>query len=655
MKIVIWILLLLTLLNATAKEITDPYQNINYFKLDNGLSVYLLSDEKAVNTQISLTVKVGYDLEDSENYGLSHLVEHMVFRDQRVPHHDYLDYIKEEGGTYVNGYTKRYETGYVATIESAKSYWITDIFAQMIFDKNVTDRDLSIEKGALQTEIGESHWYIKLLWSVGEFFKGISPVAEDFSRDEFSLAKLKDLPASYHAQENNQNFTLDEVMQHYRTYYYPANMTLSIAGNFSTPKMKRLIEERYGKIDSKGTLWTIKPPKNPILNHKPYRRFYEGADENAGYIGAKYILDDYRKYLILSSYTDNLAQRLQQQMRNRDGRSYSVNAYMFHDRHAGTSTVSFDGLNSEFQSNINQVKATIAADLEHLDDSTITEALNNYIQKYYASIEHDSASLMALIGTAKYLRDEHNITDRSSFEIFRSITPELFRETISKTFTPENSYSYIQRDYYFFPLEMIVISILSLILFFFVYFRLYRIDLIKEGIVYTHRDIIMQRRLSNRFIGFLVFLIVMMAASFSWEWIKYILFDALFGDPFYLLTIDVPYSYIATVADPICYMMIFVLMYRYLFSYYARIDIVQDNIYAIGSRVKAYPRDEIKEISTVAWHPRYFGKTLGSAMRFWKPLIRIDMMDGGVSYLRADRAKHLEEDLNGWLNNSDNK
>lgn len=80
-----------------ANTLSDPYKNIEYFKLENGLEVYLLSNEKSVNTQIELKVAVGMDIENEKNAGLSHLVEHIVFRDQRVPHHDYVDYIKEEG------------------------------------------------------------------------------------------------------------------------------------------------------------------------------------------------------------------------------------------------------------------------------------------------------------------------------------------------------------------------------------------------------------------------------------------------------------------------------------------------------------------------------------------------------------------------------
>ena len=165
---------LLLQLSATETEaIKDPYKNVVYFKLKNGLDVYMLSNDKSVNTQISMKVKVGMDIETDENYGLSHLVEHIVFRDQRVPHHDYLDYIKEEGGTYVNGHTTRYTTEYFTTIDSNKSYWIAETFAQMIFDKNVTKEDLEIERGALQTEIGEIVWYQKPLTNLSYFLSRI--------------------------------------------------------------------------------------------------------------------------------------------------------------------------------------------------------------------------------------------------------------------------------------------------------------------------------------------------------------------------------------------------------------------------------------------------------------------------------------------------
>ena len=235
-------------LNAATDE--DPYKNIIYMQLDNGLQVYLISDDKAENTQLELTVAVGTDIEDQNTFGLSHLVEHIVFRDKRIPHRDYVDYIKEEGATYMNGYTSRYETGYNATIKSEKSFWIVEQFANMLFDKEVELEDLVSEKGAVQTEIGAYEWLDKPLWYFAKGLEVLAPPQPDIYRDDFSLDDVAVQPAYFKQKLNNQTFTLEQVMAHYNAYYYPANMILKVAGNFDMLKMKEHVKMHYGALDS---------------------------------------------------------------------------------------------------------------------------------------------------------------------------------------------------------------------------------------------------------------------------------------------------------------------------------------------------------------------------------------------------------------------
>ncbi len=258
----------------------------------------------------------------------------MVFRDQRVPYSDYSDYIKEEGATYVNAQTRRYETVYVTTIDSKKSYWIAKIFSKMMFDKNITKHDLESERGAVQTEIGNYKWMDKLNWILWMFFQDYLPQKENIYEQDFSLEKEKDLPAYYLDRINNQNFTMEDIMNHYHEYYYPANMVLKIVGNFDDKKMKKLILGTYGKIDITGTKKTIKPLENPSLSKKPYKEFKRTRDKNNGLVGAKYIFDNYKKHIILKAYLKNIATRLQQKLRNDLGQIYSLRSYGFGYRKA---------------------------------------------------------------------------------------------------------------------------------------------------------------------------------------------------------------------------------------------------------------------------------------------------------------------------------
>lgn len=650
MRLILWVFVftLLSLINAFAENVKDPYENIHYFKLANGLQIYLLSDNKSVNTQISVTVKVGSDIEGDKTYGLSHLVEHIVFRDQRVPHRDYLDYLKDEGATYVNGYTRRYETEFFAQIDSSKAYWATKIFAQMLFDKDVSIVDLKAEKGAIQTEIGEEKWYEKYLWGLKEFFEKSYPPKDNFYTENFALDQPKKLPPNYKAKQNYRTFSLDNVMRHYNTYYYPANMTLKIAGDFNIKQMKSLIEEQYAPINTSGNAAAKRPPENPKLNNKPFFRFIEGYNSNVGYIGAKYVLDNYKKYIILDAYVSNLAKRLQQHLRNELGTTYSINPNHFGTQKAMVATVSFDGLHKEFGKNIKAVNETIQKDLESLDDKIILDALKNY-QRSYTSIEHDSESLMDLVGTAQYLREYHNISGKTAFEIFQSITHNEFREVVKNTFKPENSYSYLYRDYYYFPLEMLLLSIVTTILLLFTYFKINLVDRFKKSISYTKRDVLMNRRLSNRFLGFLVFIFALIISSWSVNWLKYLGAKYIIGDAFYFHTIDVPYSYIVTITEPFVYIAMFLLIYRYLFSYYARIDVIENEICLVGNKIQVIQKENIQNLEIETWSIRKFKNIFGYSMLFWKPLLKIQTYQNQHYYLRAGNAKYLEEDLQKWL------
>ena len=644
---IVWIGVALSL---HASQMHDPYEKIRYFKLDNGMQVYMLADPKAETTRLRVKVGVGFDNETDETYGLSHLVEHLLFRDSRIPHRDYVDYFTDEGATYINGYTQRYETDYVATVPSEKSYWAVENFATMLFDKNVTEEDLEIERKALQTEIGEPHWYYRPLYALMHFFEFVTPPKEDFFVEEFGLPKDKALPDRYHAQENNKRFTLDEVLARYKTYYYPANMTLTVVGGFDPDKMRETIEQSFGKIARDGSEKVREPHYAPKLNRKPYVRFYEGMSKNYAYIGAKYLLDDYKKYLILGVYMHDLAQRLQRELRNKHGKTYGVSENGYADKNAGVAMIGVDGLPDVFAENIAEAKKMIERDRKGMSRAQIAEAMALYEKKYYSAVEHDSDTLMDMADTAEYLRTEHNITDRTSYAIFKSITPEEFQKTVREIFSPENRYEYVSREYYFFPMDTAVLGVATLLLFIVAYFFFARWLLRRRGIVYTHREVVFQRRLSSRFTGFLIFAATSLFSAVTFSWLKYLLFKWVAGDPRWLYTVDVPYSYLLGFVDALGYIVWFLTIYYLLWRYYARLIVLKAKMLMIGNRIAVVDKDQIEKIDVVAWRARKKGAvTYGTAWRFWKPLTEITCKDGRVCYLRSANARHLEEDLESWL------
>jgi zinc protease len=651
-KIFLSLFFSLLVISLQAQQDIDPYKNIRYVKLDNGLQAYLLADKEAVNTQISVDVKVGMSIENEETAGISHLLEHLIFRDQRIPHNDFLDYLKDEGATYVNGYTKEYSTQYIATIESKKSAFLVKTFAQMLFDKNVSSEDLEIERGALQTEIGDTKWYDCLVYPLFLSFKAIRnsfPDEVNIFTDSFGLQKKKERPARFIYKRNNKKFTLDAVMQHYKEYYYPANMTLKIAGNFDLENMMQIIQKEYGSIKLQGVKHTQELPYNAKLEPKEYKLFWIiNGNKNRAYIGSRYILDDYKKYLILNSYSEFLAQKMQQLLRNKLGKTYSVSSYDTNLRNAALAGVSFDSLHDNFEENLQTIQKQIQKDVIKMDEKDIEKALDQS-KLYYTSIEHDSSSLMDLIDTVEYVKVYQRIENKTPYEVFSSINADSFQKVISESFKKQYGYLYIYKDYYFFPYDLSILYLLMLILLIVGMNIFYKFKRAREKKIYTQRDIIFTRRLGTRFVSVVWIFAVIIIASFISSWVEYYLFLVLFDDPNFGYTLSAGGFFLYYIFS---FTLLFIVL-SFLFStvyknFATRIDVTKERLNIIGANFYAIDKEDIEEIKIVPYNIKNYFQIKGNAFFFLKPLVMIRTKDKKEIYLRCKNAQELYDDIVQW-------
>ena len=640
MRFILLFWVFLATLNAS-----DPYKNITHYTLDNGLKVYLYPNDKAKNTAISVNVKVGMKAESRENAGISHLVEHIVFRDARVKDRDYLDLFKDEGASYVNGYTSYYKTRYVTTIEADKSYWIVEQFAQMLLDKNVTDEDLESERGALQVEIGEATWVNKYLPDAENIIYGLKkiiPDSEDFYKDEFGI-DLKEKEPRYQSSStyrlNNQKFTLDDVLKHYNEYYYPSNMSLNVAGNFELEKMRETIEGYFGKFAKKDGKSVLNEYKNlATLNNKPYNKYDIGANGSKVAIGTKIISDDPKKEIILDSYVNDLARRLNVIFRNKNGESYGAHGSYYQYYGGAVASVSFSAEHNALDKNIQYAKNQIYTDISgKLTDEQINEALK-MSKKEYNNFEHDSESLMEMIFSYQKFYERYNET-KTPLELLSSVTPEQFRTVVQEAFISGNSYESIKRDYHFFPHDFKFFLLLLLGLTIYMIYRFF-------GIKIDNRSIRMQRRLTSRFISFLVIFLSVVIAGIITEWIFYFTMQISPVSSLWVNGYDTPTSYLIYLIDFLISLFVVYLIIKKLFGwFYTKLLVTDHTLILTGAKSKFLEIADIKNTEVTRWSLTNFGKTHGISLLFWKPLLKLTSHQDEIIYLRSANAKHLKTDL----------
>lgn len=626
----------------------DPYKNLDHYTLKNGMQIYLLPDEKAKNVFITAEVNVGMKAETKETAGLSHLVEHIVFRDQRVEGKDYYNIIKEKGATDVNGYTSYYKTEYVTTINPENAYWITKTFYKMLFDKNVTDEDLKIEKGALQLEIGEPSWIDYVIPDIGKFFrnsrflKKIFPPSDNVYERDFGIdfdKEKREYQSSLTYKLNNKKFTLKEVLDHYHDYYYPSNMKLKIVGKFDKDKMKDLIAKTFATVPKRDGK-SVKEPlfKDAKLDNKPYIRYRGGMDDNARVmIGEKLIQDDPKKMIVLKAYMESLADRLLKEFRNKKGQAYGVSGYVQEVRNAAIATLSFNAPHDVFDKHIKTAQSWLKKESSgDINDTTIAEALKQRRNRYDA-VEHDVDSLMSSIDNYIYYKRFFPAQTKTPYQLLDSITPEYFRQVLKDTFTPKHRYMVVYRDYILFPYEGAVLMFLLFIvsIYFFIRFISARVP---------KRKVILKRRLTNWFGIFLIAVLIGIVSELVDEWVEYLL--SVINPELY----DIPLSYLFFILEAIIDIVITYFVLKLFFRwFYLTLFVTDDQLILSGVNERYIDLDRIKKLEVVPYFPRPWGKIYGNSFLFWRKLLKITLDDGEELYIRSFNANHLKEDIEKFL------
>src|ERR1700694_2948274 len=113
---------------AQSQTMTDPMPvdpQITIGKFPNGLRYYIRNNKKPEKrAELRLVVKAGSILEDDDQQGLAHLVEHMAFNGtQHFPKHDLIEFIESLGmrfGADLNAYTSFDETVYMLQVPTDK-------------------------------------------------------------------------------------------------------------------------------------------------------------------------------------------------------------------------------------------------------------------------------------------------------------------------------------------------------------------------------------------------------------------------------------------------------------------------------------------------------------------------------------------------------
>ena len=253
-------------------------------KLKNGLTYYIRKNAKPENkVDLRLVINAGSILEDDDQQGLAHFMEHMCFNGtKRFPKNQLVDYLQSIGvkfGQHLNAYTSFDETAYFLPIPSddpeklEKGFQILEDWA---FNTVLTPEEIDKERGVVLEE------YRIGLGAENRMMKRFMP------KMMYKSQYANRLPIGQ--KEILENFTHDKIKKFYKDWYRPNLMAVIVVGDIDVAAMEKKIKDHFSSYEN---------PKNErprkvfdVPNHKETFVSVEN-DKEASYAQVQLVYKDY--------------------------------------------------------------------------------------------------------------------------------------------------------------------------------------------------------------------------------------------------------------------------------------------------------------------------------------------------------------------------
>ncbi len=205
--------------------------------LSNGLRVIMIPMAENPSVTVLVMVQVGSKYETKEQNGLSHFLEHMVFKGSlKRPKPSDISRELDSIGAQYNAFTSHEFTGYYAKAAAKHADKIVDVVSDMYINPVFDEKEMEKEKGVIIEEI-----------------RMYNDLPQQRASDLFMELLYGDQPAGWNIAGTEavvKSFTRD-VLSSYRTNYYtcPAT-TIIVSGSFDEIEMNKLIEKAFSKTSS---------------------------------------------------------------------------------------------------------------------------------------------------------------------------------------------------------------------------------------------------------------------------------------------------------------------------------------------------------------------------------------------------------------------
>ena len=235
--------LLMCVLTMSAQTPLPLNTQVRHGVLPNGLSYYLLKNtEPEGRANFYIAQKVGSTLENQDQLGLAHFLEHMAFNGSKnFPGKNMLNYLQSKGirfGADINAYTSFDETVYNINSIPTSDEALMDSVLLALHDWSCA---LSLEGDEIEAERGVIHeeWRSRNDANTRMFNAVLPQLFDEYQYAQMPIGTM----------EVVLNFPHEALRSYYEKWYRPDQQGIVIVGDFDVDVMEKKVIDLFSKIE----------------------------------------------------------------------------------------------------------------------------------------------------------------------------------------------------------------------------------------------------------------------------------------------------------------------------------------------------------------------------------------------------------------------
>ena len=263
---------------------------------------------------VGVWIDVGSRDEDGLTNGISHFIEHMVFKGTKKRSSKAISRSIESVGGYLNAFTSKEHTCYYARALDEYAGLATDVLADLALNPLFPEKELEKEKGVVIEEL-----------------RNAEDDPDDIIHDYLEKALYGTHPLGFPVigtESNLRSFT-KEVLDGYRARnYIPSRTVVAAAGNIRHDEFLDLVHKNFPRKNSPSRSGTRRKPQSQRGRSIDVDKPIQQAHVCLGTLG--FSIQSKERYTLLVLNTllgDGMSSRLFQNVRERYGFAYNVYSF----------------------------------------------------------------------------------------------------------------------------------------------------------------------------------------------------------------------------------------------------------------------------------------------------------------------------------------